>query len=63
MNVSFVFVNVVFVGQSSPGLSRWDPMQEDFLSKKNHYNYDDEDAGCVVMGYSELIDTQYIVHV
>lgn len=45
----------VFPDQSSPGLSKWDPMQEDFLSKRNCYSYDDEDAGCVIMGYSELI--------
>ena len=28
-------------------------MQEDFLSSENCYTYDDEDAGCVLMGYSE----------
>lgn len=38
-------------------------MQEDFLSKKNCYTYDDEDVGCVLLGYSELLHSVLCVHV
>ena len=38
-------------------------MQEDFLSKKNCYTYDDEDVGCVLLGYSERLHSVLCVHV
>ena len=31
----------------------WDPMQSDYLSRRNKYSIDDEDVGSALLGYSE----------
>ena len=36
-------------------LHDWNPMEEDYLSKRNIYKIDDEDTGLALDGYSKLI--------
>ena len=31
----------------------WDPMQSDYLGRRNKYSIDDEDVGSALLGYSE----------
>ena len=33
--------------------SDWNPMQSDYLSRRNNYIIDDEDVGCAFDGYSK----------
>lgn len=35
-------------------LNFWNPMEEDFLSNRNNYKIDDEDASLALEGYSKL---------
>ncbi len=41
---------------TSPGtkLQAWNPMEKDFLSARNIYKIDDQDASSALQGYSEL---------
>ena len=38
-------------------LPHWNPMEEDFLSKRNIYKINDEDAGLALDGYSKCFLT------
>ena len=38
---------------ASTSLQHWNPMEEDFFSKRNIYKIDDSDAGLALEGYSE----------
>lgn len=35
-------------------LHNWNPMEEDYFSKRNIYKIDDEDAGLALEGYSKF---------
>lgn len=35
-------------------LQHWNPMEEDYLSKRNIYKIDDEDTGQALEGYSKF---------
>jgi hypothetical protein len=36
-------------------LEKWNPMEEDFFSKRNSYNIDIDDAGVATTGYSKSV--------
>ena len=40
---------------STTQLCLWNPMETDFLSRRNLYSVDDEDTNMVLQGYSKLI--------
>ena len=50
---SFDVVIIATVPDQSLALQNWDPMADDYLSKRNVYKVDDEDAGVALEGYSE----------
>lgn len=39
----------------STDLQHWNPMEDDYLSKRNIYKIDDEDAGLALEGYSKSV--------
>ena len=41
-----------YIEHGSP-IQQWNPMEADFLTSKNSYSYDDEDASVAIQGYSE----------
>ena len=40
-------------------MENWQPMEEDFLSERNSYQVDTEDAGVALTGYSKYMDFIY----
>lgn len=39
--------------ENSITLQNWNPMEDDYLSKRNIYKIDDEDCGLALEGYSK----------
>ena len=51
-NLKFLFVSEF---SEDNGLHSWNPMEDDFLSQRNLYEVDDEDAGTAFDGFSKFI--------
>lgn len=44
-------------GNQEESLESWNPMEEDFLSRRNKYNIDVDDVGVATTGHSKFFST------